>query len=237
MRKYILSLVVLSFAFSPVFASVCNFGTMQPVIAFSAVPGATLEAKVYIYNLYGERTLHALVNEESIMIPDGWTYSFEPAASYITYNVPGGTTDVYENIAVEPMIAVNDTSEYAGVPNIEFLPSPSMIGYYIPTKVLTLKLDIPSTTSLWKTYDFGFTMQGWCVADSPGTVSVSQERDFDFQVRTVALEYFEERVYSPWETLGQYALYIALVAAIGITLIVVFVLRKMGKLIIRVEVK
>ena len=63
------------------------------------------------------------------------------------------------------------------------------------------------------------------------------QRDFDFQVRTVALEYFEERVVSPFEFLQQYAIYIAFVSALAITIIVLFVLRKMGKLIIKVEVK
>jgi preprotein translocase subunit Sec61beta len=233
MRRLLFPLLILLFL-CPVSAQVCNLGTMQPVTGYSAVPGATLEAKVYIYNLYGEKILHVLVDPDTIIMPQGWTYTFEPEASYVTYNIPGGTTQVYENLDVEPMAATNDTSLYQ---DVEYLTSPSMIGYYIPAKVLTLKLDIPTTAPLWKTYDFSFSVRGWCTSDSPGAVGASQQRDFNFQVRTVALEYFEERVVSPLELLAQYAVYIALVVAIVITLIVLFVLRKMGKLIIKVEVK
>ena len=136
----------------------------------------------------------------------------------------------------KPTGAVNDTSVYDGE-DWEFLLSPAQIGYYIPSRVITLKLDVPSDSPLWKTYDFSFDLKGWCVGDSPGTVSVSQERTFNFQVRTVALEYYEQRMDSPWEILGQYAIYIAIVGAIGITLLAIFLLRKMGKLIIKVELK
>ncbi len=232
MKKYLLPLLLFAFFLTPVSAGSCNFGTMQPVIGFTAVPGATLEARINIYNPYGDSILHTKVN--SVIVPDGWTYEFEPALSYVTYAIPGGTTDIEENVAVDPMPPTNDTSKYT---NVEYLPSPAQIGFFIPSKVLTLRLDVPSNTILWKTFDFSFSVTGWCVDDAPGTVSVQQERDFKFQVKTVALEYYETRVVSIWETIGQYAIYIAVVLAIVITLVVLFVLRKMGKLIIKVEVK
>ncbi len=230
MKKYFLLLLSVFFL-SPTFA-LCNFGTMQPALVYSAVPGATLEAKVYIYNLYGDRITHVKVS--SVSVPEGWTYSFEPEASYVTYSISGQETQIYENLAVEPMGQTNDTSKYEGV---EYLQSPSVMGMYIPAKVIKMKLDVPSNVPLWKTYDFSFTLDGWCLADQPGSVSTLQQRTFDFRVKTVALEFYEQRVSSPWEIIGQYAVYIAIVGAVLITIVVLVILRKMGKLIIKVEIK
>ncbi len=216
--------------------SLCNFGTMQPVSTYSAVPGATLYIEVYVYNIYGDQTVHTLV--DSVNAPNGWEVSFEPEASYVTYEIPGGTTQIYENLDVPPMGKVTQ-EEYGKVSmeGLTYLPDPVTPGYYIPAKKLRMIVEIPSDAELWKTYQLSFTLKAWCTGGAPENIAVEQNREFRFLVKTVVPEYFERKVVTFWDYLRQNALYVALASALVITLLSIYILRRMGKLIIKVEIK
>jgi len=230
--KKINVLIALSFLLAGTSFGLCNFGTMQPVLAYSTTLGSTVTSKIYLYNLYGDRITHVVV--KSFNAPEGWNVTFEPAKDDYLYSIPGGTTSILENLGVEPMGRTNNTEEIEGV---EYIVDPVNVGYYIPAKPLVLRIQVPRDADLWKTYDVLFTLTGWCTADSPGSVAVTQERDFSIRIRTVALEYFEQRVVNFWEVVKQYSLYIAIVCALIVTIVVVLILKKMGKLIIKVELK
>ncbi|MEM3488046.1 MAG: hypothetical protein QXO75_00025 [Nitrososphaerota archaeon] len=209
---------------------------MQPVLAYSAAPGAIINAKIYLYNLYGTYPTHVLFNVTTA--PPNWVININPPARNVIYEIPGGTTTIFENVGVEQMDRVNETP--ATPPEgIEYIRDPVKIGMFIPAKVVYVNIEVPNNAELWKTYDIKISASAWCTGGAPGTVGATQSRDFNFQVKVVPTEYYERaQVKVGWiEFLRQNAILVALIVAIIVVILIIFVLKRMGKLILKVELK
>ena len=234
-RILILNFILLFTIFSVSFAQ-CDFGTMQPVLAYSAAPGAIINAKIYFYNLYGSYPTHVLLNVS--VAPQNWKIAINPTAENRVYEIPGGTTTIFENFGVEQMDRVNEIPSKPPE-GIEYIRDPVKIGYYIPSKVAYINIEVPTNAELWKTYEIKISASAWCTGGAPGTVGATQSRDFNFQVKIVPTEYYER----PRITMGladilrQNAIIVALIIAIVAVILIIFILKRMGKLILKVELK
>ncbi len=186
-------LVLLILFLSPVYAQgeapTYNFGTMQAEKAVNIEPGESHTAKIYVYNIYGNRITH--VRFSVVEAPEGWDIELEPELHTVTTNISGELVTVEENLFAEP------TSTVAQPPDLipegmEYLQAGDVEGL-IPSKVLKVIITPPKSAPLGGTHKITVNAKATWLGQG-GMVVLSQDRNFDFTVRTMQEKFTEEIV-------------------------------------------
>jgi len=233
----LLFIIGISLIRSIAFAQYCGLGTMQPVKGFAALPGSTVEAKLYFYNLYDTLTTHVLLTLTDA--PPGWGVEIEPPARDVIYETPLGSITVLENIDV-PLTPKTPNCEgtLAGYELIRDTVTP---GACIPAKVVLVRIKVPQNVEIGKTYEIKLTATGRCLSPQVGNVFTSQVREFTFQVKPVLSgEFYEirrEGGFSIWDFIVQNALLFSLLLGVLCAIVIILILRMMGKLVIEIKLK
>jgi hypothetical protein len=166
-----------------------NFGTMQEETGINIEPGETYTTKIYVYNIYGNRITH--VTFTVTQAPQDWDIVLEPEVHTITTNISGELVTVEENLYAEPTSPVGEIPE--SVPEgMEYLQAGGVEGY-IPAKVLKVTIKVPESAPLGKTYTITVNAKATWLGQG-GMVVLSQDRNFDFTVKTVTRKFTEEIV-------------------------------------------
>jgi len=161
-----------------------NFGSMQPAKEFSISPGDVI-TKLYFYNIYGNRITHISLSVSNA--PPNWAISFNPELHIITVNISGITTEVIENLYVEPSEALDKIPET--VPEgIEYISS--SVGY-IGAKPVEITISVPEDEELGKEFNITISASAEWLGQT-GAVAIKQSRDFDYTIKTVPKEFREE---------------------------------------------
>lgn len=220
------------------FAQSCGLGTMQPVKGFVALPGSTVETKLYFYNLYDTLTTHVLLTLTDA--PPGWGVEIEPPARDVVYQTPFGDVTVLENIDV-PLTPKTPNCE-STLTGYELIKDTVTPGTCIPAKVIYVKIRVPQNVEIGKTYEIKLTATGRCLSPQVGNVFTSQVREFTFQVKPVLSgEFYEIRRetggFNIWDFIAQNALLFSILLGIVCAIVIVILLRMMGKLVIEIKLK
>jgi hypothetical protein len=204
-----------------------NFGTTQRDQVVAIEPGKTAETKIFFYNIWGNRATHVTlgIGEK----PEGWNVKIEPELHNVTLNVTGIIITVQENLYAMPCkldeswCPTNDTTPREGVEYI----SGSGIEGKIPAKYATITIAAPEGLPLWENYPLKITATAEWYGEA-GMISLTQQRDFSYTLRTVTKEYTEqileeeEKQTSLVEWLSNNLLYII----IGVLILIIFLIRK-----------
>ncbi|RLG19124.1 hypothetical protein DRN63_00270 [Nanoarchaeota archaeon] len=233
----IIAMIFLTLLLAPVRGQSCGLGTMQPVKGFIVVPGGVVEGKIYFYNLYDSLTTHVLVTLDEA--PEGWGIEIEPPAQNVVYQTPLGEVTVFENINVPKM---SKTSDCKNAPEgFTLIKDTITPGVCIPAREVVVRIRVPENVQIGKTYEVKVKATGNCLSPQAGTVATSQVREFTFQIKPVLSgEFYEirkEAGFNLWNFLAQNALTFSILLGIVCALIVILILRKMGKLVIEVKIK
>jgi len=168
-----------------------NFGTMQAEKVINIFPGGRHVARIYVYNIYGNRITHVVFSVAEA--PPGWEVSLEPGRHSVTTNVSGKLVTVEENLFAEPSPPVPEPP--AVVPEgMEYLVAGGVEGY-IPAKVLKVVIKAPESAPVGRSYKLRINAKATWLGQG-GMVVLSQDRDFEFLINTVAERFSEEIVTS-----------------------------------------
>ncbi|MCD6477759.1 MAG: hypothetical protein J7K87_02025 [Candidatus Aenigmarchaeota archaeon] len=228
MKKIVLILVTVILMSSFVFAqgAAYNLGTMQKDKVIEVEPGKSATTKIYFYNIFGNRITHVKLNVEEA--PEGWGIEINPELHNVTLNVTGVIIHVEENLYTIPCsmdkdwCPTNDTTPREGV---EYLTASGVDGK-VPAKYVTITVHAPSGTPLWKEYPLKITATANWYGEA-GMVALSQQRDFDYTIKTVMKEYteqiVEEKKGNNWICIG------VLIGIVVITLIILLIKKRKTK--------
>jgi len=152
-------------------------------------PGETDEAKLYFFNIHGNRITHVRLYLRDV--PEGWNVRIEPEAGVKQFKVSGLTVNSTENLYVEPSTSVSDLPE--NIPEgVEYIKMEGVDGY-IPAKVARIIISVPEDEEAGKTEKIGVeAIANWF--GQKGMVTFSQSRTFEYFVTTISKEYSEEIV-------------------------------------------
>lgn len=193
-----------------------NFGTTAAAGTILMEPGQTMKVPaINFFNIYGNRITHVtltLVNS-----PKGWNVKIEPELHEVQVNISGTIVTSTENLYVSPSQAI---AEIPAIPveGTEYIRMGGIEGY-VPTKVAYLNITVPPGTPLGGSYKISIKAIGSWYGQT-ANVALSQERSFDFEVKTSAHSFSEEVVVQKEKTeKTDYTMYIVvvvmLVVAIG----------------------
>jgi LPXTG-motif cell wall-anchored protein len=176
-----------------------NFGTMQPTQSYTANPGARIPMKLYFYNIFGNKITHVTL---SLKTPEGWNGYIEPDLHEITISVGGLEKTIEENLHAEPtdpVPIIPEEIEYEEVLSeaweecleaetcgIEYIRAPGLKDY-IKAKYITIIVEIPEDAELGKTYTLKTDAKAQWYGQT-GQVSMSQFRDFDWDITVISSE-------------------------------------------------
>lgn len=229
--------ILLSLLISTARAQSCGLGTMQPIKGFVVIPGGVVEGKIYFYNIYDPLTTHILVTLSEA--PEGWGVEIEPQAQNVVYQTPIGEVTVFENIDVPQMPKTSDCE--AAPKGYEFIKDTVTPGVCIPAKPVTVRIKVPENAQIGKTYEVKVKAVGNCLSPQAGNVYTSQVREFTFQIKPVLTGQFyeikKEAGFDIWSFLSANALLFSILLGIVCALVIILILRRMGKLVIEVKIK
>lgn len=162
---------------------------MQADKEFQVEPGETGEAKLYFFNIHGNRVTHVRIYVRDA--PSDWDVKVEPETHLKQFNVSGFTVNSTENLYVDPSSSVPEKPDSAPE-GVEYIKMEGVDGY-VPAKVARIIVNPPEDTSLGKKFNVRIeAIANWF--GQTGTVSFSQSRSFDYDVVTVTHQYNEEVV-------------------------------------------
>ncbi len=166
-----------------------NFGTMQAEKAINIEPGQSHTANIYVYNIYGNRITHVKFSVASA--PEGWDVRLDPGLHTVTTNISGELISVEENLFAEPTdtLPAKPDSPPEGV---EYLEAGGVDGF-IPAKVLNVVITPPKSAGLGESHTITINAKATWLGQG-GMVILSQDRNFDFTVRTMQEKFTEEIV-------------------------------------------
>ncbi len=171
-----------------------NFGTMQAEKFIAVEPGKTAEAKLYFFNVNGNRDTH--VSLALSEIPNGFTAELIPAVHNASYNISGIVVETQENLVakVTPRSTLPKQKPESVPEGVEYVTMGGVEGF-VPAQVVTIRLTAPADAPLWSTYKLRVSaVAGWFDVGSTGPISVKQVREFIYEVRVVTKEYSEKPV-------------------------------------------
>ena len=168
-----------------------DFGSMQQGKGMSAEPGEEINFSIYFYvdKEYGNRITHVALSPA--YFPDGWKVEIDPPLKTIQLNVSGILTNSSENLYVEPREVLPQIPSQPE-PGIEYLKSPSGKGY-LQAKKAIIKIKIPSTAELGKSYKVRISASAFWFGQS-GQIALRQTRNFDYEIFLAKKQYIEEIV-------------------------------------------
>jgi len=217
MKKIALILVFVLLMSSFVFAqgAAYNLGTMQKDKVIEVEPGKSATTKIYFYNIWGNRITH--IKLDLVEKPD-WNIEMQPELHNVTLNVTGIIIHVEENLYTVPCsidgkwCPTDDTKPMEGV---EYLTASGVDGK-VPAKYVTITVHAPSGTPLWKEYPLKIVATANWYGEA-GMVALSQQRDFDYTIKTITREYSEQIVEEKkngWIYVGIFAIMVAVILII-----------------------
>ena len=151
----------------------------------SAKPGQEGVRTWNLYNLYGDRTTHIVI--EKIEGPD-WEISFTPDIHEANYEVSGIIQTIDENVALEESSVVLEIPENPPE-GVDYVKHPNQEGY-IPVRPINIYITIPENAELWKVYEFVFEAKGNCFTE-PGAVIPGVATQLNFNVKPTT-EFYEK---------------------------------------------
>ncbi|OIO27609.1 hypothetical protein AUJ16_03010 [Candidatus Micrarchaeota archaeon CG1_02_60_51] len=191
----ILSVLVSGFAYAE--GGLFNYGAMQQSKVITVEPGNSATAKIFIFNVHGNRATH--VHAEVLNAPPGFTVTLIPASHKAEYNVSGLIMTSEENLVAEPtdIDSLPTQKPETAAEGTEWITMGGVDGF-VPAKVLLVNVTADAGLPLWTDYALVITTTAnWYDVASAGPVSMGQARDFTYTVRTVTKEYSEEEVANP----------------------------------------
>jgi len=168
---------------------VYNFGSMQSSKYIFVEPGEKTVAKLYFFNIHGNRVTHIKLYAQDT--PLGWEVEFRPARHIEKFNVSGVMVNSSENVYVSPSQPVHkrpesieDGLEYIAMDNVDGL---------VPARVVEVIIQAPEDAPMGKEYKIKVeALANWF--GQTGMVSFSQSRNFEYIVKTASETYYEEVV-------------------------------------------
>jgi hypothetical protein len=171
-----------------------NFGTMQPSKLITVEPGQSAIAKIYVFNVHGNRPTHVQfgISESA----PGFTITLLPALHSASYNISGVLKTIDENMVVDPVKKeeLPLTKPLTAEEGMEWIPIGGIDGF-VPAKVLYVNVTADASLPLWTDYGLKVTaLANWFDIRETGPVGVGQSREFDYTIRTATFKYSEEAV-------------------------------------------
>ncbi len=192
MKKFLFLLFIYLWVLGSAFAqepSKYNLGSAQGAEDLTVSPGDEVIARIYFYNVFGNRTTHIALGVAEA--PGNWKIEIIPGLTTETYDVAGVLTDVEENLAVEPDEIVDEVPA-EGREGFIFIPAPN-IGGFIPAKEVWVIIKVPYDEELGKTFTVKIDAEASWLGQL-GTVAFKQGRTFEYNITTVAEEFYERKV-------------------------------------------
>ena len=129
-------------------SAACSLGANPLSMEAKAKPGQEVVGTWNLYNLYGDRTTHIII--EKIQGPD-WEITFDPALHEASYEVSGEIRTIDENIALEESSVVLEIPENPPE-EVDYVKHPNQEGY-IPVKPTDIYITIPEDAEIGTTYN------------------------------------------------------------------------------------
>ena len=158
-----------------------SFASVQGTSSFQVVPGGEAEGVIRFYNIDGNRVTHiALKVSGESRIPGGWVVEIDPPLHDEEVRSDDATVIITENLSVEPAAICSKLIE--DVPDgVVCLTVPGR--GYVLAQLARVVVRVPESERAGVTGDIKITaVASWLGQRGAGTIS--QTRDFDFNVRT-----------------------------------------------------
>jgi hypothetical protein len=139
-------------------------------------------------------------------VTPGWNVTIDPPPERKKYMAYGEVREVEENICVNPPgltgCKMPDGTPYPPGDGVKEIPSeiPEGIEYiqiyegiWVPSRVATVRVEIPEDAKPGDVGSFSITAVGWCL-DVAGMIMPRQVRNWDYSVRVFQKEYVEEAI-------------------------------------------
>ena len=171
-----------------------NFGTMQQTKSIFVEPGQTAVAKIFVFNVHGNRPTHVKV--DVVQAPEGFTVEILPEMHTTEYNVSGVIMPSQENLVVDPVDkdSLPQQKPETAEEGVEWITMGGIDGF-VPAKVIIVRVTADEGLPLWEDHEFTVSaIANWFDVRETGPVGIGQARDFSFTVRTITTEYSEEVV-------------------------------------------
>ncbi|MFQ5531340.1 MAG: hypothetical protein ACE5ES_01865, partial [Candidatus Nanoarchaeia archaeon] len=188
MRKnlpaFIIFFMFLLFYF-PLLSAACSLGANPLSMEARAKPGQEVIGTWNLYNLYGDRTTHVII--EKIQGPD-WEVGYDPDIHEASYEVSGVIQTIDENIALEKNLVVLQVPEIPPQ-GMDYVKHPNQPGY-IPVKPIDIYITIPEDAKIGQDYKFVFEAKGNCFLGQGAAIpGVSTQLNFNVKPTT---EFYEK---------------------------------------------
>lgn len=166
-----------------------NLGSAQGAEDLTVSSGNDVVAKIYFYNVFGNRTTHIALSVATA--PGDWGIEILPELTTETYDVAGVLTDVNENLAVEADEIVDEVPA-EGREGFTFIPAPN-VGGFIPAKEVWVTISVPVDEEIGKTFSVKIDAEATWLGQL-GTVAFKQGRTFEYNITIIAEEFYERKV-------------------------------------------
>ena len=168
-------------------SAACSLGANPLSMEASAKPGQEVVGTWNLYNLYGDRTTHIII--EKIEGPD-WEISFTPDIHEASYEVSGVIQTIDENVALEESSVVLEVPENPSE-GMDYVKHPNQDGY-IPVRPVEIYITIPEGAKIGKNYEFVFEAKGNCFT-GPGAVIPGVSTQLNFNVKPTT-DFYEKPI-------------------------------------------
>ena len=171
----------------PLLSATCSLGANPLSMEASAKPGQEVVGTWNLYNLYGDRTTHIII--EKIEGPD-WEISFTPDIHEASYEVSGVIQTIDENVALEESSVVLEVPKNPPE-GMDYVKHPNQDGY-IPVRPVEIYITIPEGAKIGKNYEFVFEAKGNCFT-GPGAVIPGVSTQLNFNVKPTT-DFYEKPI-------------------------------------------
>ena len=168
-------------------SAACSLGANPLSMEASAKPGQEVVGTWNLYNLYGDRTTHIII--EKIQGPD-WEISYTPDIHEASYEVSGVVQTIDENTALEESSVVLEIPENPPE-GVDYVKHPNQEGY-IPVKPIEIFITIPEDAKIGQDYEFVFEAKGNCFT-GPGAVIPGVSTQLNFNVKPTT-DFYEKPI-------------------------------------------
>jgi len=171
----------------PLLSAACSLGANPLSMEAIAKPGQEVVGTWNLYNLYGDRTTHIII--EKIEGPD-WEISFTPDIHKASYEVSGEIQTIDENVALEESSVVLEIPENPSKGR-DYVKHPNQEGY-IPVRPIEIYITIPENAKIGQDYEFVFEAKGNCFT-GPGAVVPGVSTQLNFNVKPTT-DFYEKPI-------------------------------------------
>lgn len=167
-----------------------NFGTTAASGTILLEPGQNMKVPaIYFFNVFGNRITHVSLTLTDY--PKGWNVKIEPELHEVQVNISGTIVTSTESLYASPSQAVAEIPEKPDE-GTQYITLGGIEGY-VPAKTAYLNITAPPGTPLGGSYTISVSAVGSWFGQA-ANVALSQERSFNFEVKTVTHSFSEEVV-------------------------------------------